>query len=201
METPTPPLNQAETPAVAPAEVAPITLTPEMLAALGVPADQATPESVLAAITACAGAAKESETLSAQLAEAQGKLAEIEKAQTIAEVDALLADYALPEASATALRDLYGSNRDQAKALLSGFPKKTAPVPEVKPPDVKPAAAQGAPPKPMHDPKGEQTKAPTPEEKAKEADALILAIKKEGKFPTYDAARSEARRRQPDLFA
>ncbi len=133
-------------------------------------------------------------TAQTSLQEATGKLTEIENAKSMAEIETLLADYELPPETLTAMTDLAKTNRDQAKALLTAMPKKKAP--EVVAPVI-PVVAKEAP-KPMHNPGQPAEK--TPAEKIAEADKLIAAIRKEGKFTTYETARDEARRRQPDLF-
>lgn len=181
-----------------------LAITPELLAALGVPADQATPESVLAAAKSLSEKSANADTLTAQLAgvtaerdAATAKLGEIEQAATMAEVDALLADYELPAEAVQPMRDLAVSNRDQAKALLTAMPKKGAAAAA----DEKAKPATENPPPPIHDPAAEAKPATDPATKAKDADALIAAVRKEGKFKDYSGAREEARRRQPELFA
>lgn len=182
----------------------------------GAPAEQAEPATAeapkvvdykakLLALLGLDGAADDAaiDAAAAELAKAPAKLAEIEKAKTMAEVDELLAEYEMPEESAKAMRELAVSNRDQAKKLLGAMPKKAPKVeaaPEV-PAGVKAEVAKAVvPAKPMHDPRAEEVKV-SDTDKAAEADKLIATIRKAGKFPTYEAARNEARRQKPDLFS
>jgi hypothetical protein len=204
----TKPAGETEAPGASDASAITITVTPELLAALGVPADQATPESVLAAVNACGEKAKSADTITAQLATVTGerdaaaaKLKEIEEAKTMAEVDALLADYDLPEAALPAMRDLAKANREQATALLGAVPKKAAKnEASAEAAKAKAGGDAGAPPppKPIHDPNAPAEL--TPEQKSAEAEKLIKAVQKEGRFKDYTAAREEARRREPELF-
>ncbi len=196
-----------EAPATAP-DPTPVSLLilPELLAALGVPADQVTPESVLNAIQAAIEKAGKSDALAATLAEVQGKLGTLEAdAQTrlAAELDAELADYDLDEEALGVVKTL---SPEQRKPLLGKLPKKAkeAPaeeVPAVAKAEVAKAAepGQGLPPKAMHDPRGEAVKT-SDGDKAAAADKLIASIRQGGKFSSYEAARNEARRQKPDLF-
>lgn len=188
-----------------------INLTPELIAALGLPAEgEVTPEAFLAAITALAEKAGSLESIQTQLAEATGKatmaegkigdleaqiatLSEAEKQRLAAALDAELGEYELDDATAGVLRNL---DETQRKTLLGKLPKKSAPVSA---PTPKPGTTE-PPPKPVHDPAA-QNAAPTTEQKAAQAAELIKAIQGEGKIKDYTAAREEARRRQPELFS
>lgn len=133
-------------------------------------------------------------TVKTSLQEATDKLTEIDNAKSMAEIETLLADYELPPETLTAMTDLAKTNRDQAKAILTAMPRKKAAVAD----ESTATPVEKKAPAPLHDP-GQQTEK-TPAEKTAEADKLIAAIRKEGKFTTYETARDEARRRQPDLF-
>jgi len=136
--------------------------------------------------------------VTAERDEAAGKLAEIENAKSMAEIDALLADYELPDDTRAAMVDLAKSNRPQASALLTAMPKKKAP--EAAPVDpAKPEVKKEAP-APLHNP-GNPAAPLTPEAKAAAAEKLIAEIRKAGRFPAYEAARAEARRQKPELFS
>lgn len=201
-----------------------INLTPEQLAALGLSEGEVTSEAFMTALDAILAKAAGGEehgqqitdltakldaaehraaALDAKVAELNGTLAEIEKAKTMAEVDALLSDYEMPEASAAAMRELAISNRDQATALLGAMPKKAKAGDAAAEGEKKPDAAEkkpdaGSPPPPVHEPGNAEM---TPEKKASEASALIAEIRKGGRFPSFEAAREEARRRKPELFS
>jgi hypothetical protein len=119
---------------------------------------------------------------------------EARKRQTEAEIEEILKTYAdrfaSPEAMAP-VRELLISNRESGLAILNGL----APVA---------ATTAAVPPGDQHNP--EEETAPTPAEKAAEAEALIATIRKETRgektpYAKYEDARNEARRRKPDLFA
>jgi hypothetical protein len=190
-----------------------LNLTPEQLLALGLPSEGVTAESFLAALDALILKAKSADDLTVQAGDAAGKLAgaqaemdrtraemeelykklqDLEKAQRDAGVDAILEQYAdrLPdEKMKTRLRALLQSDRESAMDILKGLPAPGATVVEKK-----------DPPTPVHTPGADQTAA-ADREKADQLSALIKTIQKEGKFKDFNAAREEARRRQPDLFA
>lgn len=123
------------------------------------------------------------------------QLDEIQRAKVEAEVDAILEQYAGRLATPAAkdrIKALLLSDRESAMEILEGMPD--------------PAAAQPGeePPAPMHNPGQEQAQMSEQEKLAKQND-LIAAIRKEKRgdqtpFASYEAARNEARRRQPDLF-
>ena len=183
-------------------------LTPEQFAALGLPAEGVTAESFSAALdalvaklptaeqtaeqTAASGASAEAATaLEAELTAARAELQtfrDAAAAQQQAALAAELGEYDLDEAAAGVMGMLPAEHRAM---LLGKMPKKAAPAAAAKP------AKEEAPPKPVHDPAA----APDAQQKATALDALIKAIKAEGKFPDYTAAREEARRRQPELFS
>jgi hypothetical protein len=198
MEAPSGDNEQAQTPG------SDIVLTPEMLAALGVPAEQVTPESVQRAITALKEHAATADQLAAKLAEVSDKLGTLEadaQARLAAELDKELADYDLDEETLGVVKTL---SPEQRKPLLGKLPKKAAPAPEAKAeaeefPKAELPKAEVPPPKPVHDPKAEQPM--TVEQRVQAAEALIRKVQKEGKFQDYTAAREEVRRRQPELFS
>lgn len=91
-----------------------IELTPGQLAALGIAEENPTEERVLEAL----------EAQRTKLSEATVKLQEIEDAKSLAEVEALLADYDLPQESVVIMRDIAKGDRAKAEALLGGMRKK-----------------------------------------------------------------------------
>jgi hypothetical protein len=184
-----------------PAAPAAIELNADQLAALNIEGE-VSPESFSTAFSALVSKAAQTDELTARLKEVSEKLGTLETAEQerlSAELDKELADYDLDDETAGVVRNL---SPEQRKPLLGKLPKKAAPAPEVKEGAAKPAAAAKAEaPKPLHDPKGEAKDAP--EDKSGAVDALISAIRKEPKFSSvsYDAARAEARRREPGLFS
>lgn len=145
METPSPETTQDETTAPDWTKALP----PELLAALGVPADQVTPESVQNALAALVEKATGADALAAKLADVQlqlGNLQAAEQQRLAAEIDAELAAYDLDEATATVVKSLSPEKR---KPLLGVLPKKTQEKPKAKT-QGQPAAIP--PPKPQHDP-------------------------------------------------
>lgn len=190
-------------------------VTPELLAALGVPADQATPESVLAAAQALSAKAGEAEqgmaqltALQTQLDAANQQLAAAAAAQAAKELAEELSGYELGEPETAALGAMPPEHR---AVMLAKMPKKAAaPVgPGAKETEnfsrmmdgVAPVTAI-PPPEPIHSP-GQKAAETSPADKASAAEALIAEIRKKPgtRFQSYTDARAEARRQKPDLFA
>lgn len=187
-----------------------LTITPELLAALGVPADQATPESVANAIAASAQKAASADTLAPQVSDLQSQLAAAQKqiadaaaAKAAEELAEQLAGYDLDEPATAAMTALPPEHR---AALLAKMPKKAG-APGASAPAAPGQSGGGLPqskippPPPIHDPNAKPEQ--TPAERAAEAEKLIAEIRKAPgtKFPGYSDAREEARRRSPQLFA
>lgn len=183
-----------------------IQLTPELAAKLGLATDgeEITSEKFLTALSAAlknAGDGDESAQqivvlqdrnteLERLLTEATGKLREIEQAKSLSEVEALLADYDLPEESAAALKELANVNRDQFRHLLGGLRKKAAPDKPVEEPKVE------EPPGPVHDPKGEDDDAATDDAR----NAAISEYRAEHPEASFQQAWQYLRRTKPELF-
>jgi F0F1-type ATP synthase membrane subunit b/b' len=123
------------------------------------------------------------------------ELGDLYRAKTEAEVDAILEQYAGRIATPAAkdrIKALLLSDRESAMEILEGMPEPAA------------APAEGAPPEPVHNP-GQQQGQMSEQDKLAKQNELIAQIRKEKRgdatpFATYEAARNEARRRQPDLF-
>lgn len=130
------------------------------------------------------------------------KQTELEKQKREAEVDTILeqfADRLTDQKAKDRIRTLLLTDRESAMDILQGLPVVNAAADAG---SGGASAAGGTPPDAMHDPNADAANsAMTAEEKAKEAEALIAAIRKEGKFKDYTSAREEARRRKPELFA
>ncbi len=138
----------------------------------------------------------ERDALRAQYEELFEKQTTLDKKQREAEADAAL-EPVKSRVSAEQLgklRELYISSPDAAKFHLELL--QTAASAEAVA-----TTGKGEPPKPVHDPsKGDAGAEKTAEAKASEAESLIKAVQKEGKFKDYSSAREEARRRSPELF-
>jgi len=202
MDTPT----QEQTP---PAEAQPaegkatLDITPELLAALGIPADQATPESVLNAITQLAAKAGQADTqvadsaskLAALQAELDGKRTEfealyqkqqeLENAKRDAEVDTILeqfADRLTDEKAKTRIRALLLSDRESAMDILNALPAAAA------------AAAPGAvaPPPPIHDPAAQSGSAPSEQEIAAAIKVRVAELQKAQPKAAYNSLFAQA---------
>lgn len=193
METAPPPTDQAQT-----------SLPPDIFGALletlGVPADQVTPEAILNAAKALQDKAAQVDQLNATLVDVQGKLSALQadaQARQAADLDNELAGYEIPDEPAAVVRTL---PPEQRKPILAAMPQKKAAAPATTATSAAPAKP-ATPPPPVHDPKAA---APAkPDDKAAQAEQLIAKIRKTpgSKFATYEAARAEARRQQPDLFS
>jgi hypothetical protein len=121
-------------------------------------------------------------------AAARSEVAKLPDATPERDADKFLARYArknLTPAQKELLRQLYIADPDQADDEAFQLEDLAPPPDKLIPP-----------PKPMHDPFG----APTKEEKAEAQKRLIAEIRKEGKFPRWEEAYNEARRRAPHLF-
>ncbi len=156
-----------------------IELTPEQLAALGIEEAEPTPEKVIAAI----------EALLENLAVSTAKLQEIEEAKSLSEVEALLADYEIPEEGAAVMRDLAKTDREKAKALLGGMRKKGEQTKS-------PSKYDGPPPPPVHEP-GKMS------ERANKDDARDEAIEKyreENPGTSFQQAWDVLQKTKPELF-
>lgn len=196
-----------------------ITVTIAMLAACGIDPQKASKEEIAAAIESKLAAACSDQgddgAEGAQLAELQAKL-DAALAQ-LAERDAAafaseIASYNLDEATQQALAAIPAAQRS---VILAALPKSAAPAAAsvAMPPDAGAPAVgkgdgkadgkggKGNPPAPIHSTAA--TKAQAPADKAAEIGALIKSIQtaQGSKFKDYTAAREEARRQRPELFA
>jgi len=200
MEAPTPNPTQDQKPAEKPDAGWAAGLPPELLATLGVPADQVTPESITNAITALKEHAAAADSLAAKLAEVSAKLGTLEsdaQARLAAELDAELAGYDLDAETLGVVKTL---SPEQRKPLLGKLPKKAA-APEVKAEEgttkgAKETKAEVPPPKPVHDPKGGTKTAATDADR----DAAVAAYQKAHPGLSFSAAWNAVRREQPALF-
>lgn len=184
-------------------------LTPEslgaLIAALGISADQVTPETILAAVQALGEKGAQVDTLTAEIGTLKAQLAQLQDAETERQNQALTTELAGYDIGDTEVAALRGLPPDSRAALLAKMPKKQ----DASSSSSSSSSSEGGsssgtvgnpPPAPVHDPKG-QAAADTPEARAAAAEKLIREVQAEGKFKSYEAARAEARRRQPALFS
>lgn len=185
-------------------------LTPEtlgaLIAALGISADQVTPETILAAIQALGEKGAQVDTLTAEIGTLKAQLVQLQDAETERQNQVLTTELAGYDIDDTAVAALRGLAPDVRATLLAKMPRKQAASSSASSGSSSTeggsssSATGNPPPTPVHDPKG-QAASDTPEARAAKAEALIKEIRAEGKFKSYEAARAEARRRQPVLFS